>query len=106
MRIKGWMGRADQTTKVKGMFVHPSQVAQVVKRHAEILKARLVVDHDAEKNDRMRLRCEVRSRNDLLAQAIANTLREVCKLRGQVEFAEAGSLPNDGKVIEDLRKYD
>jgi phenylacetate-CoA ligase len=65
-----------------------------------------VVDHDADKNDRMRLRCEVRSRNDLLAQAITNTLREVCKLRGQVEFAEVGSLPNDGKVIEDLRKYD
>jgi phenylacetate-CoA ligase len=100
------MGRADQTTKVKGMFVHPSQVAQVVKRHAEILKARLVVDHDADKNDRMTLRCEVRSRNDLLAQAITNTLRDVCKLRGQVEFAESGSLPNDGKVIEDLRKYD
>ena len=105
-RIKGWMGRADQTTKVKGMFVHPSQVSQVVKRHAEILKARLVVDHDADKNDRMTLHCEVRNRNDLLAQAITNTLREVCKLRGQVEFAESGSLPNDGKVIEDLRKYD
>jgi len=105
-RIRGWMGRADQTTKVKGMFVHPSQVAQVVKRHPEILRARLVVDHDGEKNDRMTLRCEVRNRNDLLAQAITNTLREVCKLRGQVEFADAGSLPNDGKVIEDLRKYD
>jgi phenylacetate-coenzyme A ligase PaaK-like adenylate-forming protein len=105
-RIRGWMGRADQTTKVKGMFVHPSQVAQVVKRHAEILKARLVVDHDADKDDRMTLHCEVRNRNDLLAQAITNTLREVCKLRGQVEFAESGSLPNDGKVIEDLRKYD
>ena len=105
-RIRGWMGRADQTTKVKGMFVHPSQVAQVVKRHPEILRARLVVDHDGEKNDRMTLRCEVRNRNDLLAQAITNTLREVCKLRGQVEFADSGSLPNDGKVIEDLRKYD
>jgi len=105
-RIRGWMGRADQTTKVKGMFVHPSQVAQVVKRHPEILRARLVVDHDGEKNDRMTLRCEVRNRNDLLAQAITNTLRDVCKLRGQVEFADAGSLPNDGKVIEDLRKYD
>ena len=104
-RIRGWMGRADQTTKVKGMFVHPSQVAQVVNRHPEILRARLVVDHDGEKNDRMTLRCEVRNRNDLLAQAITNTLREVCKLRGQVEFADAGSLPNDGKVIEDKRKY-
>ena len=105
-RIRGWMGRADQTTKVKGMFVHPSQVAQVVKRHPEILRARLVVDHDGEKNDRMTLRCEVRNRNDLLAQAITSTLRDVCKLRGQVEFADSGSLPNDGKVIEDLRKYD
>jgi len=105
-RIRGWMGRADQTTKVKGMFVHPSQVAQVVKRHPEILRARMVVDHDGEKNDRMTLRCEVRNRNDLLAQAITNTLREVCNLRGQVEFADAGSLPNDGRVSEDLRRYD
>jgi phenylacetate-CoA ligase len=106
MRIKGWMGRADQTTKVKGMFVHPSQVDQVVKRHPEILKARLVVDHDAERNDRMTLRCEVRVRGDALAQAVAGTLRDVCKLRGEVALADAGSLPNDGKVIEDLRKYD
>jgi phenylacetate-CoA ligase len=87
LRIKGWMGRADQTTKVKGMFVHPSQVDQVVKRHPEILKARLSVAHDAGRNDVMTLRCEVRE-------------------RGTVEFAEPGSLPNDGKVIEDLRKYD
>jgi phenylacetate-CoA ligase len=106
MRIKGWMGRADQTTKVKGMFVHPSQVDQVVKRHPEILKARLSVEHDAGRNDRMRLRCEVRSRSDALSQAIAESLRDICKLRGDVEFADAGSLPNDGKVIEDLRKYD
>ena len=106
MRIKGWMGRADQTTKVKGMFVHPSQVDQVVKRHPEILKARLSVEHDAERNDRMRLRCEVRSRSDALSQAIAESLRDICKLRGDVEFADIGSLPNDGKVIEDLRKYD
>jgi phenylacetate-CoA ligase len=106
MRIKGWMGRADQTTKVKGMFVHPSQVDQVVKRHGEILKARLSVEHDAEGNDLMRLRCEVRARSDALAKAIAQSLREVCKLRGEVEFADVGSLPNDGKIIEDLRKYD
>jgi phenylacetate-CoA ligase len=106
MRIKGWMGRADQTTKVKGMFVHPSQISQVVKRHHEILKARLTVEHDAERNDRMRLRCEVRSRSDALSQAIADSVRDVCKLRGDVEFADVGSLPNDGKVIEDLRKYD
>jgi phenylacetate-CoA ligase len=106
MRIKGWMGRADQTTKVKGMFVHPSQVDQAVKRHPEILKARLVVNHDAGRNDVMILRCEVKTRGDALARAIADSLREVCKLRGEVEFVDAGTLPNDGKVIEDLRKYD
>jgi len=106
MRIKGWMGRADQTTKVKGMFVHPSQVDQAVKRHPEILKARLVVSHDAGRNDIMTLRCEAKTRNDALAQSIADSLREVCKLRGEIEFVDAGSLPNDGKVIEDLRKYD
>ena len=106
MRIKGWMGRADQTTKIKGLFVHPSQVDQVVKRHAEISKVRVVVEHDAERNDRMRFRCEVRSRSDALAQAIGESLRDICKLRGEVEFADPGSLPNDGKVIEDLRKYD
>jgi phenylacetate-CoA ligase len=106
MRIKGWMGRADQTTKVKGMFVHPSQVDQIVKRHPEILKARLTVEHDAEGNDRMRWRCEARNRSDALSQAIANSVRDVCKLRGEIEFCEVGSLPNDGKVIEDLRKYD
>jgi phenylacetate-coenzyme A ligase PaaK-like adenylate-forming protein len=106
MRIKGWMGRADQTTKVKGMFVHPAQIAQVLKRHPEILKARLTVEHDAQGNDRMRLRCEVRSRSEALAASIAASVREVCKLRGEIEFADAGSLPNDGKIIEDLRKYD
>jgi phenylacetate-CoA ligase len=106
MRIKGWMGRADQTTKVKGMFVHPSQVAQVIRRHPEILKARLTVEHDAQRNDCMRLRCEVRSSSESLSSSIADSVREVCKLRGKVEFAEVGSLPNDGKVIEDLRKYD
>jgi len=106
MRIKGWMGRADQTTKVKGMFVHPSQVDLVVKRHPEIVKARLSVEHDAARNDRMRLRCEVRNGGDALSQAIAESVRDVCKVRGEVEFADIGSLPNDGKVIEDLRKYD
>ncbi len=59
MRIKGWMGRADQTTKVKGMFVHPSQVTEVVKRHPQILRARLTVSHDAEKNDTMSFQCEI-----------------------------------------------
>jgi phenylacetate-CoA ligase len=106
MRIKGWMGRADQTTKVKGMFVHPSQVNEVVKRHPEILRARLVVTHDDGRNDVMTLRCEVGRRSEGLADAIAGSLREVSKLRGEVAFAEPGSLPNDGKVIEDVRKYD
>ena len=105
-RIKGWMGRADQTTKVKGMFVHPSQIGQVAKRHPEVLKARLSVEHDAERNDRMRLRCEVSNRSDTLLQAIAQSMREICKVRGEVEFADSGSLPNDGKVIEDLRRFD
>jgi len=107
MRIKGWMGRADQTTKVKGMFVHPSQVASVVGRHPEILRARLTVTHDADKNDLMTLQCEIDGRAPPgLAAAISDALREVCKLRGDVEFKLPGALPNDGKVIEDLRKYE
>ena len=106
-RIKGWMGRADQTTKVKGMFVHPSQVAQVLKRHPEILRARLSVAHDADQNDVMTLQCELAgSAPEGFAAAVAETLREVCKLRGNVQLVLAGTLPNDGKVIEDLRKYD
>jgi phenylacetate-CoA ligase len=106
LRLKGWMGRADQTTKVKGMFVHPSQVDQVVKRHAELVKARLSVDHDAQGNDCMTLTCEVKETTPALARAIAESLREVTKLRGEVKLVAPGALPNDGKVIEDLRKYD
>jgi len=106
LRIKGWMGRADQTAKVRGMFVRPSQVAEVVKRHPEILRARLVLDHDEEKNDRMRLRCEVRQGGDALSQAVIMSIRDVIKLRGEVEFAAPGSLPNDGRVIDDTRKFD
>lgn len=106
LRIRGWMGRADQTAKVRGMFVRPSQVAEVLKRHPEVLRARLVIEHDQQKNDRMRLRCEARGGGDTLAQAIVASIREVIKLRGEVEFAAPGSLPNDGKVIEDLRKFD
>jgi phenylacetate-CoA ligase len=105
-RIKGWLGRADQTTKVKGMFVHPEQVATVVKRHAEILKARLVVTNP-ETSDSMTLRCEVSAAAAKdLATAIATSIRDVTKLRGEVELVAPGSLPNDGKVIEDARKYD
>jgi phenylacetate-CoA ligase len=105
-RIRGWMGRADQATKVKGMFVHPAQVAEVVKRHEEIVKARLVVDNPGG-NDRITLRCEVRGapRADL-AQSIADTLRNLTKLRGEVAFVQTGELPNDEKMIEDAKRYD
>jgi phenylacetate-CoA ligase len=107
VRIKGWMGRADQITKVKGMFVHPAQIAEVTKRHAGILRARLVVTHDAERNDVMTLHCELGGpAPDSFATAVEESLREVCKLRGHVVLKPAGALPNDGKVIEDLRKYD
>jgi len=109
VRIKGWMGRADQATKVKGMFVHPSQVAEVLKRHAEVAKARLVVDRagsEAGGQDRMTLRCEVAGGGEALAKAIIETIRDVTKLRGEVELVKPGALPNDGKVIEDVRKYD
>ena len=105
MRIKGWMGRADQTTKVKGMFVHPGQVASVVKRHPEILKARLVVDNPGGA-DRMTLHCEVANAPAGLAAAVADSLRDVTKLRGEVSLRKPGELPNDGKVIEDAKKYD
>ena len=105
LRLKGWMGRADQTTKVKGMFVHPGQIAQVVKRHPEVVRARLVVARAGE-TDTMTLRCEVTGGEDAaLAGAIAETLHAVCKLKGAVALEAPGSLPNDGKVIEDARDY-
>jgi len=103
-RIRGWMGRADQTTKVKGMFVHPSQVAEVVKRHREIAKARLVVDNPGGA-DRMTLHCEVVVESDALKAAIEASLRDITQLRGEVAFGKPGELPNDGKVIEDAKKY-
>ncbi|NMG43913.1 AMP-binding protein [Aromatoleum toluvorans] len=105
VRIKGWMGRADQTTKVKGMFVHPGQIAAVAKRHPEILRARLVVDNP-DLNDRMTLHCETAQSGEALADAIAASIRELTKLRGEVSFCAPGSLANDGKVIDDVRKYD
>ncbi|HYD81323.1 MAG TPA: phenylacetate--CoA ligase family protein, partial [Paucimonas sp.] len=105
-RIKGWMGRADQTTKVRAMFVHPSQVAEVVKRHPEIIKARLVIS-GAMANDVMTLHCEVDAPPPAAAiVAIVDTIRDVTKLRGEVKLQERGSLPNDGKVIEDARSYE
>jgi phenylacetate-CoA ligase len=104
LRIKGWMGRADQTTKIKGMFVHPEQVAAVVKRHPEIARARLVVTNP-DSSDVMTLRCEATA-SEGLALAIGESVRELTKLRGVVELVATGSLPNDGKVIADERKYD
>jgi phenylacetate-CoA ligase len=105
VRIKGWMGRADQSAKVRAMFVTPGQVAELVRRHPEVLKARLVIQGETG-NDRMTLKCEVKERPAGLAAAIVASIREVTKLRGEIEFVAPGELPNDGKVIEDLRKHD
>jgi phenylacetate-CoA ligase len=104
-RIKGWMGRADQTTKVKGMFVHPEQVAEVVKRHPELRRVRLVVSHDGE-SDVMTLKAEAASADATLAAAVAQSLTAATKLKGRVELVAPGTLANDGKVIEDVRRYD
>ncbi len=103
-RIKGWMGRADQTTKVRGMFVHPGQVDQVAKRFPEVLKARLVVSGEMA-NDQMALHVEVGQQPEGLAQRIAEAVRDVTKLRADIQLLAPGSLPNDGKVIEDARSY-
>jgi phenylacetate-CoA ligase len=103
-RIRGWLGRADQTTKVKGMFVHPSQVAAIVRRHPQIVRARMVVDNP-DGSDRMILHCETAGGGAALAEAVAASMREVTKLRGEVAFCAPGSLANDGKVIEDAREY-
>lgn len=104
-RIKGWMGRADQTTKIKGMFVHPGQVAEIVKRHLEISKARLIVTGRTGE-DVMTLHCETRESQASFTEAIATSLQSVTKLRGTVSLVAEGSLPNDGKVIEDARNYE
>lgn len=102
-RLRGWMGRADQTTKVKGMFVHPGQVAEAAKRSG-IAKFRLVVTRDGD-TDVMTLRVEAVP-SESLAAKLASDLTSLTKLKGAIEFAKPGTLPNDGKVIEDLRKYD
>ena len=104
LRIRGWLGRADQTTKVRGMFVHPGQVAQIVARHPDILRARLVVT-GAVGRDTMVLRVEASEVMAGMAENVANTVREITKLRAEVECLAPGSLPNDGKVIEDARDY-
>jgi phenylacetate-CoA ligase len=103
-RIKGWMGRADQTTKIRGMFVHPGQVDTIAKRFPEVAKARLVVSGEMA-NDQMTLKLEVAQASSELSNKISDAIRDVTKLRGQVELVEVGSLPNDGKVIEDARSY-
>jgi len=103
-RIRGWMGRADQTTKVKGMFVHPSQVAEIARRFPELGKARLVVSGEMA-NDQMCLQVETTVAGEGLREKLEEAVREVTKLRGQVQWVRPGSLPNDGKVIEDARSY-
>jgi phenylacetate-CoA ligase len=105
LRIRGWLGRADQTAKVRGMFVHPAQVSEIARRHAEVRKARLVVS-GALADDRMTLRAEIEGNPEGLAERIAQTLRDVTKLRGEVELCAPGSLPDDGKLIEDARRFD
>ncbi len=104
VRIKGWMGRADQTTKVKGMFVHPGQVAEIAKRHPELGRVRLAVTREAEQ-DVMTLHAECRGAREGLEQAVAASLQTVTKLRGRVKLVEPGTLPNDGKIIADERSY-
>ena len=112
VRIRGWLGRADQTTKVRGMFVHPGQVAEIVRRVRAVGRARLVVEGEMA-NDRMTLKCEVDAAKlaaaggaQALSAQLADAVRDVTKLRGEIALVEPGSLPNDGKVIEDARKYD
>ena len=102
-RIRGWLGRADQTTKVRGMFVHPGQVAEIVRRFPEVGRARLVVSGEMA-DDRLALLIESAAAEGL-TQRVADAVRDVTKLRGEVELVAPGSLPNDGKVIEDARSY-
>jgi phenylacetate-coenzyme A ligase PaaK-like adenylate-forming protein len=102
-RIKGWMGRADQTAKVKGMFVHPKQVAEIAARHPELKRLRLVVDRKDEQ-DTMTLLAECASPGATLEPAIATTLQSITKLKGAVKLVAPGTLPNDGRLIADERK--
>jgi phenylacetate-CoA ligase len=104
MRIKGWMGRADQRTKVRGMFVDPEQIAEIAKKHPGLGRLRLVIDW-VDQADVMTLQAESADQSPALAEALAASIRTVCKVGGKVAFAAPGSLPNDGKVIDDVRKY-
>ena len=103
-RIKGWLGRADQTTKIRGMFVHPGQVAEVLRRFPEVLRGRLVVSGEMA-NDVMTLQVEAAAPLQGLDQRVGQAIRDVTKLRAEVQVMAPGSLPNDGKVIEDARSY-
>ena len=103
-RIKGWLGRADQTAKVRGMFVHPSQVAEIVKRHPGVGRVRLVVEGEMA-SDRMTLHVECAGAAPGLAEALAGSVRDITKLRADIVLDAPGTLPNDGKVIEDKRSY-
>jgi phenylacetate-CoA ligase len=102
MRIKGWMGRADQTTKVKGMFVHPGEIAEVARRHPALGRVRLSVTREGEQ-DAMTLLAECRNPEPGLTDAVAATLQAVTKLRGAIKLVAPGTLPNDGKIIADER---
>jgi phenylacetate-CoA ligase len=104
MRIKGWMGRADQRTKVRGMFVDPEQIAEIARKHPGLGRLRLVIDW-VNQADVMTLKVEAAQSSPDLEKAMTDTIRTVCKVGGKVAFVAAGSLPNDGKVIDDVRKY-
>lgn len=105
-RIKGWMGRADQTAKVRGMFVHPSQVARIAARHDAVVRARLVLTNP-DHTDTMVLECETEAvGDDALVKAVEDSIQAECKLRGSAKLVAVGSLPNDGKVIDDQRRFE
>ena len=104
-RIQGCMGRADQTAKVRGMFIHPEQIDKLVKRHPEVIRARLIIEW-IDETDQIKLQCETTGADESLQTALIDSIRQICKLRGEVELLEPGSLPNDGKVIDDIRVYD
>jgi phenylacetate-CoA ligase len=101
-RLKGWMGRADQSVKVRGLFVHPSQIVETGKRHSELRMVRLIVRREGEQ-DAMTFHAEAASPSEALASAVAETLQALTKLRGDVRLVGLGSLPNDGKIIADER---
>ncbi|MEY4507244.1 MAG: hypothetical protein RL297_1822 [Pseudomonadota bacterium] len=103
-RIKGWLGRADQTTKVRGMFVHPAQVAEIARRFDQVVKARLVVSGEMA-NDQLCLKVETHHASETFSEALATAVRDITKLRASIECLPVGALPNDGKVIEDARSY-